>query len=827
MKKTILTLIISLLILSGCGNEAPALTDNESDNVYKQDGTQYFKPITSAGVDQAVRVGTSVTLDGSGSTDSDGTIMSYEWKEGSTVLSNNVSFTKSDYSIGTHTITLTVTDNDGLKTSDTVIVIIYATPTHKANLSVVYNSDSKIATIDWNENSYKDSEGYIVQKSENSSRSIKSSWVEIARFSSGSGSYSLQDYTLVPSSYRIMAISDASFLSGDNATTELFVNPLQKSSIYFTQNDRNVTAPFNRVVTVNTLVDERTNIQKVIYYLDTKKIGESSKKPNFPLSINTGSYTNGNHRLDNELKIDDSSYITFYTPITTYNTNLNLSLRLGATTGVIPIIATASSKESINGVQFYLDSILVADIKEKNYCSNTRFGCGDSNNSYMWEWNSTSYTPKTYTIKTEVSDAGGEFLSKEITHVLNNPPVITLDSPLNESVVGNTLTISGSVTDDQESTTITIKVGDQTIYSANTKSFNTTYDMRGLVEKNYTLQVIATDASNKSTKVTRTVLYKADSNLTPWRTLGKDSSVVQLSSGYLVYKESNSLVRLNLTTESESRYDLGTIHYGSYYGIASSGAFAFYGTELTFDSTIFLAESTLSKIGTGQHPVVYKNNLLWINSYYSSLYLYDLGTKSVIDIKKPTDANYWLNWSYFLSDTNFCASANISSTPSNYAVYIYNIVTQATTRVTNSTDIVEMCQGIDESRIVFAEYNSTPNKLYYANLNNLSTPIKLSNNLSGSAKLSDGLMAWVDGDDKYLYALSSGETTPIQVAKDVQLREVKYGVLTYVKDSKIYLYKDGISKEIWPSSDTHYIDGDYIYILRGSEKLVYRVTSTL
>ena len=695
--------------------------------------------------------------------------------------------------------------------------------THSTPLSVVYNSDSKVALISWSESSYIDPVGYRVEKSIISNSRAFNSWSEVTTLAAGGGNYMVQDYTELPTNYRIVSLDDNLSLSGDNGTTELLVNPTQNSRLFFTQNDMNATMPLNRTITINTVVDSSANIQKVLYYLDTKKIGESSIKPNFPYTFNSATYTNGNHRLDNELKIDDSSYITFYTPIITYNTNLNLSLRLGATTGVIPIIATASSKESINGVQFYLDSILVADIKEKNYCSDTRYGCGDSNNSYMWEWNSTSYTPKTYTIKTEVSDTGGEFLSKEITHVLNNPPVITLDSPLNESVVGDTLTISGSVTDDQESTTITIKVGDQTIYSANTKSFNTTYDMRGLVEKNYTLQVIATDASNKSTTVTRTVLYKADSNLTPWRTLGKDSSVVQLSSGYLVYKESNSLVRLNLTTESESRYDLGTIHYDRYYDIASSGAFAFYGTELTFDSTIFLAESTLSKIGTGQHTVVYNNNLLWINSYYSSLYLYDLNTKSVVDIKKPTDANYWLNWSYFLSDTNFCASANISSSPSNYDVYIYNIVTQATTRVTNSTDIVEMCQGIDESRVVFAEYNSAPNKLYYANLNNLSTPIELSNNLSGSAKLSDGLMAWVDGDDKYLYALSSGEITPIQVAKDAQLREVKNGVLTYVKDSKIYLYKNGVSTEIWTYADTHYIDGNYLYIIRGVDKLVYRV----
>ncbi len=696
-------------------------------------------------------------------------------------------------------------------------------PTHGAQLSLVYNADSKVALISWSESSYVDPVGYRVEKSLISESRALKNWSEVTTLASGGGNYSVQDYTEVPTNYRIVSLDDELSLSGDNGATELLVNPIQGVALFFTQNDVNATMPLNRVVTINTLVDASANVQKVIYYLDTKKIGESVVKPYFPYSFNSAAYANGNHRLDNELKIEDSSYITFYTPITTYNTNLNLSLRLGATTGVIPVIATASSKESLSGVRFYLDDMLMADVKEKNYCSNPRYGCYDSNDSYEWEWNSTAYAPKTYVLKTEVSDAGGEYLSKEITHELNNPPVITMTSPLNESVVGDTLSISGSVSDDQNATTVTIKMGDQTIYSANAKSFSATYDMRGLVEKNYAIQIKATDASNKSTTVTRTVLYKENSNLTPWRSLGKDGSVMQVGGGYLAYKESNSLVRLNLTSESESRYDLGTVHYDRYYDISFTGAIAFYGTELTFDSTIFLADDKLSKIGTGQHPVVYKNNLLWINSYYSSLYLYDLNAKSVVDVKKPSDAKYWLNWSYFLGDKNFCASANISSTPSNYDLYVYDMTSQQATRLTNTTETVETCNGIDESRVVFAEYNSAPNKLYYANLSNPSTHIQLSANLSGSAKLLDGLMAWVDGDDKYLYSLGKNESTPRQVAKDAQLREVKNGLLTYVKDSKIYLYKNGVSSEIWPYSDTHYIDGNYVYVVRGVEKLVYRI----
>jgi len=84
-------------------------------------------PTANAGADQTVTEGDNVTLDASGSSDSDGTISSYEWKEDTTtVLSTSSSFSKSDFTVGTHTITLSVTDNDGATASDKVVVRVVA-----------------------------------------------------------------------------------------------------------------------------------------------------------------------------------------------------------------------------------------------------------------------------------------------------------------------------------------------------------------------------------------------------------------------------------------------------------------------------------------------------------------------------------------------------------------------------------------------------------------------------------------------------------------------------------------------------------------------------
>ncbi len=87
-----------------------------------------YPPIANAGVDQNVIVGQTVNFDASNSTDSDGTIVTYKWKEGSSVLSQNQSFSDNSFSVGTHIITLTVTDDGGDSDSDELEITVEPLP---------------------------------------------------------------------------------------------------------------------------------------------------------------------------------------------------------------------------------------------------------------------------------------------------------------------------------------------------------------------------------------------------------------------------------------------------------------------------------------------------------------------------------------------------------------------------------------------------------------------------------------------------------------------------------------------------------------------------
>ena len=68
-------------------------------------------PTANAGPDKSVEVNKAVTITGS-ATDIDGTIVSYEWKNGTAVLAATASFDYTPTAVGTDTLTLTVMDDD-------------------------------------------------------------------------------------------------------------------------------------------------------------------------------------------------------------------------------------------------------------------------------------------------------------------------------------------------------------------------------------------------------------------------------------------------------------------------------------------------------------------------------------------------------------------------------------------------------------------------------------------------------------------------------------------------------------------------------------------
>ncbi|HEY0324323.1 MAG TPA: Ig-like domain-containing protein [Pyrinomonadaceae bacterium] len=122
-------IVIETLTSGSIGQDIWELKGNTQTGGHS-DGGCNTPPVANAGTDQTVECAgglTAVTLDGSASSDPDGdTPLTYEWREGVTVLGTGVTLNTS-LAFGSHTITLKVTDPSGDFSEDTVTVNVVDT----------------------------------------------------------------------------------------------------------------------------------------------------------------------------------------------------------------------------------------------------------------------------------------------------------------------------------------------------------------------------------------------------------------------------------------------------------------------------------------------------------------------------------------------------------------------------------------------------------------------------------------------------------------------------------------------------------------------------
>lgn len=120
-------------------------------------------PNANSGGNQTVQVNKSIAITGSGS-DIDGTIVSYTWNKDGVVLATTASFTYTPTTIGTHLLTLIVTDDDGGTASSTMSLVVTDIPNGvnlppKANAGE--NKETQVAVAIQITGSGSDSDGTI------------------------------------------------------------------------------------------------------------------------------------------------------------------------------------------------------------------------------------------------------------------------------------------------------------------------------------------------------------------------------------------------------------------------------------------------------------------------------------------------------------------------------------------------------------------------------------------------------------------------------------------------------------------------------------------
>ncbi|MCH7703293.1 MAG: PKD domain-containing protein, partial [Planctomycetes bacterium] len=156
----LLLALLAPLALTGC----PGTTTTGGTGI---DGNVAPRPVLNDGAlaqgdTLQGQVGIALSFDAAGSDDSDGTVTGYEWDFGDgSPLETEASVTHSYAEPGEYTVTLTVIDNAGQRTTLTITVVVSgADPV--ASFTATPTSGQAPLTVDFDASASSDSDGVIV-----------------------------------------------------------------------------------------------------------------------------------------------------------------------------------------------------------------------------------------------------------------------------------------------------------------------------------------------------------------------------------------------------------------------------------------------------------------------------------------------------------------------------------------------------------------------------------------------------------------------------------------------------------------------------------------
>lgn len=219
---------------------------------------------------QNIKEGQSVTFDASDSNDSDGEIVSYEWKNANgIVLGSEVVLEHTFATVGTHTVTLTVTDNEEGEDTTTVSVTVVALQpsTAEINASATAVFINNVVTFD--ANGSNDADGEIISYTwKDAQGNALSNHVQFTHSFEISGEHNITlivmdddeqiatAMTIITVQAELLSVS----LSIDNASLEVNeTTTLQATANYNDNTTEDVTSSIEWIVSDTTLISIDNN----------------------------------------------------------------------------------------------------------------------------------------------------------------------------------------------------------------------------------------------------------------------------------------------------------------------------------------------------------------------------------------------------------------------------------------------------------------------------------------------------------------------------------------------------------------------------------------
>lgn len=278
-------------------------------------------------------------------------------------------------------------------------------------------------------------------------------------------------------------------LAGIVVSGSLFAAP--QVSVTNPANGETISGTVN--VAVNASADN--GVSEVSFYVDDVYKAFDSAAP-YGWSWNTAIYSNDAHTL--KVVASDTAGQTASSQISVTVNNpavdnppsvtITAPADGASVSGSVNITVSASDDVGVAAVGFYVDGV---------------WKSSDTSSPYGWTWNTSGYSNVSHTLSAKAVDTGGQTAANQVSVTVNNaaadnPPAVSITSPVNGTTVSGTVNVTVSATDDNGVSGVSFYVDNVHKALDSTAPYGWSWDTARYSNGAHTLKALASDTTGQT-----------------------------------------------------------------------------------------------------------------------------------------------------------------------------------------------------------------------------------------------------------------------------------------------------------------------------------------